>query len=171
MSRLAAGVAARVAVGAAVVLAPSLAGCAVSGLSFVTDDRVDLLLPEDRSTVTLPLTIAWEAEDVTLGEGAGSFGVVIDRTPPPPGETLAWLFRGDDVCGDDGCPDPTYRAQRGVHQTTQTGLVLDEVVTQGQRSDDELHEATVFLLDADGRRQGEGSWSVQFRVDRPEGVG
>lgn len=143
----------------------SLAGCGTHGLSFRLDERVSLVSPSNHAKVDLPLSVRWTADDFSTTDGA-SFGVLVDRTPPPPGKTLAWLFRNDDSCGETGCEDTAYREQRGVFQTRTTEVVLEEVATIGERNDGDGHEVTVILLDAQGRRVGEGAWSRQFRVER-----
>ncbi len=65
--------------------------CGTEGLSFVADDRVEIVSPTDRAKVQLPFTVDWTAE----GIAGGSFGVLVDRPPPPPGEKLEWLLRDD----------------------------------------------------------------------------
>ena len=149
-----------------VALAVVAPGCGTEGLSFVNDHRVALVSPADRDTVTVPFTISWTVAGFATGAQAGSFAVLVDRIPPPPGKSLEWLFRDDELCARETCLDPAYRAKRGVYRTTATSIVVPEVFTQPGRGDD-LHEVTVVLLDRDGRRSGEGAWSTQFRVDRP----
>jgi hypothetical protein len=142
-----------------------LPACAVHGLSLVEDERVQILDPHDRAAVSLPLTIDWRAEDLARGEGAGSFGVLVDRAPPPPGRSLAWLFRdADDCSGVTGCPDDAYLALRDVHHTTETSFVVDRVAPPASGHGRRFHEVTIVLLDGDGRRVGEAAWSVRFAV-------
>ena len=147
----------------------TLTACGISGLSFVQDDRVDILGPKDRAEVTLPVRIAWEVKDFDVGAGAGSFGVFVDRAPQRPGKTLSWIFRGDDSCkgaaGRAICDDPDFLRQRNVFQTTDTHLTVDLVPKlTGQERRRQFHEATIVLLDEEGRRVGEGAWSVQFEL-------
>ncbi len=161
----------RGAVVAALVVAP---GCGVRGLSFVQDDRVDIVAPDDLAEVRLPLTVDWDVEGFEVGEGSGSFGVLVDRAPPPPGRTLEWLFRDDDLCRGPGgaelCGDPQFLVDRGVHRTDASELVLGRVARRtGDDRRRELHEVTVVLLDAEGRRVGEGAWSVEFEIDDEDG--
>jgi hypothetical protein len=153
---------------AAGALALGLAGCGTDGLSFRLDERVELEAPADHADVTLPVTVRWTVEDFAVGEGVGAFGVLVDRTPPPPGQGLEWLFRDDDSCVGVACADPAFQAQRGVYRTTEPELVLAEVTTRPDRGDADQHEVTVVLLDRDGHRVGEGAWSRQFElVGRP----
>ena len=150
----------------AIALCAATAACGTHGLSFKLDERIAMVSPTDHATVTVPLTVRW-TEDDSLRDTVRSYGVLVDRTPPPAGKTLAWLFRNDDSCGTTGCPDSLYRAQRGVLSTEATSVVLTEVATRGERNDGQGHEVTVILLDGDGRRVGEGAWSRQFTVERP----
>lgn len=152
-----------------IALALSLTACGVNGLSFVQDERVDIVRPGDRDEVQVPVTIEWTVKDFAVGPGAGSFGVFVDRAPQRSGKTLSWLFRGDDSCkGADGeklCATPEFLAQRNVFQTSDTEFTI-EIVPKltGNERRREFHEATIVLLDEQGRRIGEGAWSVQFEV-------
>ena len=154
---------------AAVALVISAAGCATRGLSFVTDDRVDIVTPKDRSEVALPFTVDWTARDVSIGPGVGQFGVFIDQAPPPPGKTAAWLFRGSAACkGDRGkalCATPEFLANQQVFQTTDTEFTVSSIrKLTGSDKRREFHEVTVVLLDPAGERVQESAWSVQVDV-------
>ena len=154
---------------AAVAATLLLASCGVHGLSFTQDKRVDIVSPKDREAVKLPVEIRWTVKDFEIGDGAGSFGVLIDRAPQRPGKSLSWIFRGDDSCkgslGRAACARPEFLAQRSVFQTTDTHFTV-ELVSKltGSERRRQFHEATVVLLDKDGLRVGEGAWSVQFEV-------
>lgn len=140
----------------------ALAACVPQGLAFRVDDRLTFRSPEDRSTVTLPVTLEWTIRDFD-GE---SFAVFVDRPPMPPGETLRWVARDDRSCReDDGCPDEAYLNERHVYPTTRTRLVLEQV-PRGDEGRRERHRAVVVLLDADGRRMGESAFEITFDVDR-----
>jgi hypothetical protein len=154
-----------------VVIAALLAllpACGTSGLSFVQDERVDIVRPDDRSKVTLPLTVAWTVKDFPVGPGRGSFGVFVDRAPQRVGKSLAWLFRGDSGCRGHAalCGSEAFLAQRNVFRTTRTGFTVEQVnKLSGAQAKRQLHELTVVLLDEHGERVGEGAWSVQFEVE------
>ena len=140
--------------------------CGVHGLSFVQDKRVDITAPRERSKVTLPVSIAW-----TVKNFHGSFGVLVDQAPPRSGETLPWLFRGLDTCrGDTGkalCQTRAFLAGRNVFETARPRFTVDHVDRfTGNDRRRQFHEVTVVLLDAQGRRVGEGAWSVQFEVEQ-----
>ena len=58
-----------------------------------------------------------------------------------------------------------YLALRDVHRTTSTSFTVHQVPRlSGDQRKHHLHELTIVLLDAAGRRVGEGAWSVQFDV-------
>lgn len=154
-----------------------LAGCAMSGLSFRVDERVRITAPEDRATVSLPVTVEWSVADfdvtgptADVAPEAGMFGVFVDRAPQPPGEPLEWFARDDDGCrATDGCPDAEYLEQRRVHATGDTFLVIEALPRPTTSRGPERHEVTVVLLDGQGHRLGESAWHVTFEVDRDTG--
>jgi hypothetical protein len=146
----------------------ALAACGVHGLSFVQDERVDMVRPDDRAQVRLPVTVAWTVKDFTVGDGGGSFGVLVDRAPPRSGKPLEWLFRGDAACKGTGralCATPEFLADRSVFRTTKRSVTLTQIAKLiGNDRRRQFHEVTVVLLDEQGRRVGEGAWSVQFEL-------
>ncbi|MEY2478126.1 MAG: hypothetical protein QOG87_3441 [Actinomycetota bacterium] len=150
-------------------LLAALPACGLHGLSFVQDDRVDIVRPDDRAKVDLPVRVSWTVQDFAVGPGKGSFGVFIDRTPQRSGKTLAWIFRGDAACKGTGaatCNRLEFLAQRNVFQTTSRSFTVEQVPRlSGNQSGRQFHEVTVVLLDAAGRRSGEGAWSAQFEVE------
>jgi hypothetical protein len=135
-------------------------GCGLHGLSLVQDTRIHITGPRDRSKVELPITVRWHADGFAAGPGQGSYGVLVDRTPPPAGRTLAWLFRGQCV----GCVDAGYLAQRRVYETTGSSITIGDVAPKASTQDGGFHEVTIVLLDARGARVGEGAWTRQFKV-------
>jgi len=160
----------------AVLLAAALllttAGCGVHGLSFVQDERVDIVRPGDRDEVRLPVSIDWTVRNFAVGPDAGSFAVLVDRAPPRSGRPLGWLFRGNDSCkGGAGralCASAEFLAERGVYATTDTAITLESIARlTGDQRRRQFHEVTVVLLDAQGRRVGEGAWSVEFELKQP----
>ncbi|MDQ1712087.1 MAG: hypothetical protein QOE45_1537 [Frankiaceae bacterium] len=134
-----------------------LSACAPRGLAFRVDKRVSFRSPRDRATVTLPVTLDWDATGF-----AGTFAVFLDRTPMPPGRSLRWLARNDVNCvAARGCPDAEYLRERGVYPTTETQLTLAAVPKAGTKN---RHRATIVLLDADGQRIGESAFELEFTV-------
>lgn len=154
----------------------ALSGCAVQGLAFQVDDRLEILSPADREKVRLPVTVTWEIRDfeVTGPDGStdpesGYFGVFLDRAPPPPGETVEWVAKDDRSCHPrDGCPSKQYLAERGIFTTTEEQFVLKSLPppTDDQTRRREFHEVTIVLLDGSGRRIGESAFTSEFEVKR-----
>jgi hypothetical protein len=145
---------------AAVLLLALAPACGVEGLNFVQDERVTITAPRDRAEVSLPVTLRWSARDFD-----GTYAVFVDRAPVPPGQTLAWLARDDELCEQTvGCPNEAWFADRDVYATSSTQLTIDDLpdLTDGERRD--FHEASVVLLDRDGRRVGEAAFTVEFQV-------
>ena len=148
--------------------------CVPEGLAFVQDDRLEIVAPKDRTKVELPLTIGWTIEDfeVTGPTGdsdpdAGYFAVFFDQTPIPPGKSLEWVAKDDPRCRNtSGCPDRIYLADRGIYTTTDTELTVKRLPDLDAFEGHEMHEATVILLDGNGRRIGESAWYTTFFYDR-----
>lgn len=147
-------------------LAAVTSACATSGLSIRQDKRVDITAPADGEKVALPARIAWSVKDFRVGSAHGSFGVFIDQTPQRPGRTLQSLFAHSEECrGLTGCPDKSFLARHNIHQTSATAFTLDHLPAKsGTSKGRQFHEVTVVLLDAAGKRVGEGAWAVRFEV-------
>lgn len=162
----------RLAAGVAMVC---LTACVPSGLSFRVDDRLEFESPKDRATVRLPVRIDWNVRDFRVVEpgtpprpGEGYFAVFVDRAPQPPGKPLSWIARNDDSCvAAAQCPDEGYYADRGVYATTETHVVLEDLVRRGSDKRKERHTVTVVLLDGVGARIGESAFTIDFYLDRP----
>ena len=145
---------------AALLLLALAPACGVDGLNFVQDDRVTITAPRDRAEVRLPVTIRWKAKDFD-----GTYAVFVDRAPVPPGETLAWLARDDELSDQTpDCPNETWFADRDVYATSSPELTVDDLpdLVDDERRD--FHEATVILLDEEGRRIGEAAFTVEFEL-------
>lgn len=144
------------------------------GLLFSQDRRIDIVSPERNEKVALPLTVRWSLDpDVEIGRDIGSFALFFDLEPQPPRKNLAHLARGDIDCErTPGCPDADYFAQRGIFVTKDTSFTLDELlpvagvdVEKGER---DVHDVTIVVLDAQGRRTSEAFWSRTFEIVHPE---
>lgn len=148
----------------AVVLAAAIIGpgCSTSGLAFRQDHRVAFIEPSDRSEVAVPFTVRWDVDDFD-----GTFAVLVDRTPPPPDQTIAWLFRNDDSCRvDDDCPDEARLADENIYLTATPQVVIPRVPRSTATGRD-LHDVVVILLDHNGRRVGESAFRLELEIDRP----
>lgn len=154
-----------------VAIAFSIAGCDISSMQFVRDERVEIVEPEDRSTVAFPVTLRWQVTDFTVTgrdggkkPDAGSFAVFVDRPPIPPGTTLEWYVQQDDSCGASACG--SVEKLTDVYTTEQTSLKLTELSKLNERGGQERHEVVVVLMDGTGARIGESAFYVTFQVDR-----
>lgn len=140
-----------------------LTACTSHDLAFVRDERVDIVRPRDRAEVSLPVRLEWRTSD--LGRG-NFFAAFVDRAPIAPGESLAVL--ADDTCErTPGCPDLAYLRERDVYVTDRRSLRLDTLPQTGSGTRTgarDRHEATIVVLDRDGRRVGESAYTVEFSV-------
>ncbi|MHB8467456.1 MAG: hypothetical protein ACYDD7_21790 [Acidimicrobiales bacterium] len=139
---------------------------ACAGQAFRTDNWVRIVAPIDRSDVSLPIRIAWSVHPSTE---IRSFMVLVDRSPEPPGRTAKYFVEHDDACKGvqlKTCLTPDYLQQRGIYQTIRSQLTLDVVPQRGGvwKSATTTHEVIVMPLDGRGRRIGEASPVVQFRL-------
>jgi hypothetical protein len=151
--------------GAAVALAAGLTACSTEDLAFRTDDRVEIVAPHDRQRVRLPVRLAWRS-DLGRRPGGPFYAAFVDREPIRPGQSLRVL--ADDACNrTPRCPDLQYLRDRYVFVTDRESVVLDALPQKGssQRAGArDRHEATIVLIDADGRRVGESAYTVEFAV-------
>lgn len=148
-----------------------LTGCDVSNMAFVRNDRIRILEPADRSDVTLPVTLRWDARDFAITgrdgrstPGAGYFAVFVDRPPIPPGKTLEWYAQEEDSCGDSACGSVKNLAN--IYPTKKTSLTLKQLPADDRERDVERHEAVIILLDGKGARIGESAFYVRFNFAR-----
>jgi hypothetical protein len=150
---------------AAVLLAAAVAGCADSA-AFRQPDAVEIVEPHDRAEVTLPVSVRWRSDLDGGAAGDPYFAVFVDQAPIRPGQSLRVL--ADESCNrTKGCPDLQYLRDRYVYVTDETQVTLDVVPRKdsSQRTGArDTHEATIVVLDADGRRVGEAAYAVEFEV-------
>ena len=105
-------------------------------VSFREDDRVTIVAPKDRATVTQPVTMQWEVTEFEItgpgspsGSDRGFFAVFVDRNPIAPGKSLDSVASDDSSCRrTPGCPDEAYLNNHGVFTTTDTAIVLPPLV-------------------------------------------
>ena len=154
-----------------------MSGCGVHGLSFVQDNRLSILQPEDRAAVHLPMKVRWSIEDFHVTgptrnavQGAGYFGVFVDRAPQAPGKSVASLAAGDAACKvNPDCPNKSYFASRGIYTTAKTHVTIDFLPDRTEDDSRDFHEVTVVLLNGKGERIGESAFGVEFEVARKDG--
>lgn len=151
------------------VLALALLGaCSAEGLAFEVDDRIEFVAPGERQRVHLPVELRWTSSFPAPEAGGPYFAVFIDREPMRPGHTISTVL--DDACRrDPSCPDIGYLEERGIYLRDTTALVLETIPdrsTATRTGAKESHEATLVLVDRDGRRIDETAWSRQFIVER-----
>ncbi len=152
----------------ALLVSVALAGCSqfgVDGLGLRADRSLSIVVPAQRSRVTTPLRVEWT--DTTPKPG-GSYLVLIDRSPMPPGETVRWFAKGDADCATTPtCPDEMYLARRGVTVSMTTSVDISIVPALKGSRKGTFHELTIVRLDAGGRRDGETAATTQFKVVAP----
>jgi hypothetical protein len=152
-----------------------LSGCALHNLAFVKDDRLRIVSPSEFARVGQPITVAWAMSHFTVtgpdghdSPDAGYFAVFVDSHPPPGGQPLAELARGDKTCiASRGCPDATYFSSRRIYVTQSTRFTVPSLPPPplGTGSGDQIHTVTVIPLDGNGRRIGESAYaSVDLRI-------
>ncbi|MCA1702312.1 MAG: hypothetical protein LC808_03175 [Actinobacteria bacterium] len=162
--------------GAALGLLVALPGCSVNGLTLRQDDRVEITSPADDAVVREPVEVTWTVEgfEVTgpteaASPESGYFGVLLDRFPPPPGQTLSWLVEGDESCKrNPRCPNREYFEDRGIFTTTDTSFTLPVLPGLHDSQHAEIHHVNIVLLDGAGRRIGESMWTVDFEIERED---
>jgi hypothetical protein len=153
-----------------VLTAPACSG----GLLFSQDRRVDIVSPERNGKVTLPLTVRWNLEQgAEVGRDIGSFALFFDLEPQPPQKDQAHLARGDIDCErTPGCPNASYFAERGIFVTKDTSFTLDDLLplpgVEIEKGERDVHDVTIVVLDAQGRRTSEAFWSRTFEIVHPE---
>ncbi|MGA8256802.1 MAG: hypothetical protein WB767_09530 [Nocardioides sp.] len=161
---------------AMLVVGALCSGCAdYSTMQFFKDERLTFTTPDDYEEVEVPLVVSWTMEDFEIlargedgeiAEDVGYFGVFVDRAPVKPGKTLADVGKGDTQCEiDPRCPDKTYLNAKGVYTTRQTSITLDYVAPLSSKERIQLHQVTVVLLDAEGKRIGEYAWYQRFKLE------
>lgn len=158
----------------------TLSGCAVQGLAFEQDDRIEFLEPDYREKLTLPFTIRWRVKDFELTgpngesrEDAGYIQLIFDKQPQPPGENLEYFARDDLTCvRSERCPDQHYLAQRQVYTTIETSFTVRSLPPAPgvdlERGDPDIHEVVLVLLDGQGRRISESAWWNAFEIIHEE---
>jgi hypothetical protein len=133
-----------------------------SGRSFAVDRSVTITSPAPMTVVATPLDVRWQG---TLRNGQ-RWALFVDTPVLAAGENLRH-FATDTCKRNPTCqPDVDYLAGLGVYVTASneaTVLSLQKLSGANRRQAHAVHTATLVRIDADGRRDGESSWQVQFR--------
>jgi len=159
------------------LFALAASSCRVTGLSIRTDKRVTIVSPANRQKVKIPFDVRWTVEDFKVvgddgssSNDAGSFAVLVDTTPMPPGAGLGYFSRNDDSCTRaTGCPDASYLADRNIFVTRAESFKVDSLVDTrppDRQGALDTHEITILLLNGKGQRIGESAFRVKVIVDR-----
>ncbi len=153
------------AVACAALTAISTSGCGqfrLSGIDLTRDSSITFAT-DDHSDLSLPFHLTWRDDAAAAGR---SYAVVVNRTPPPPGETLRWYAKGDRAClSSSTCPDDAYLLRKGVVRADAPAVDVRAVPIPAGRTDRRgLQTATVIVLDAEGRRVGEAAFTFEFTL-------
>lgn len=140
-----------------------LPSCAVQGLAFVRDDRVEITLPQVDAPVGLPFTVRWRSQGYD-----GRYAVFIDRSPMRPGKSLRSLVGEDDPClADAACPNAAYLELRDIYVVDGNNLTVQSLSDRrGGQEGSDRHELTIVLLNERGERQGESAFVREFTIER-----
>jgi hypothetical protein len=133
------------------------------GIRLTVDDSIEIVAPADRSTIGAPIEVSW-TDDEPRPDGA--YVVLIDRSPMPPGEPVEWFARDDENCQvSAGCPDELWLARRGITVTDDTAVTIEVIPPREESREGGYVDLTVIRLDAEGNRDGEDAYTVQFRLE------
>lgn len=165
---------------AAVLLLTSLAlaGCNTTGFIYRVDTSIDIVRPEDRELVDLPVTVRWRDErgssDFRVAPedpAAQYYAVFLDRSPMGPGKTLTSLLPEKDQpsCRRDPlCPSPERLRDLGVVLTAQPAITLEflsDLRPSSRSTRKDPHEVTIVRMRGD-QRVGEAAFRTDFFVRR-----
>lgn len=135
---------------ALLLLAPLLAGC--GPYLFRQSDRLQIVTPQDNTTVRQPLTVRWTAKDFSAPRD-GRFAVFVDRDPMNAGANIA---------------DYTAQERAGVYVVDGTSVQLKLLTPLAgvDPAEQNHHDVTVVMLDPGGSRIGEYAAFAEFTVVR-----
>lgn len=155
-----------------------LTGCSTTGFVYRVDTSIDIVQPQDRSLVDLPVTVRW-VDDRDIGRyrvapedgSAPYYAVFIDRSPMGPNESLISLLPDDEreVCRrTPGCPSPQRLRDLGVVLTAAPQVSLEflaDLRPSSRSGRKDPHEVTVVRMRG-ARRVGEAAFRTDFFVRR-----
>ena len=155
----------------------AVGGCGNGGLQFRQDDRVDITAPTDRARVVAPLDVRWTTKGRRVRCDRKCSAIISSTDGAPCGSSsgtdnspagLLTTIKSSSSYRIESCCSPALRgrpADRFIYLTRKTSLTLDTLPaksTSNRTSAKDTHDVTIVLVDADGRRRGESSWSVEF---------
>jgi hypothetical protein len=143
---------------AALVVVVFLAS-ACSGLEFVQDRRLSFTAPASNHLTKLPVTLRWTMKNAGA---SGEYVVFIDKTPLKVGQTLRSLMPSGVA------PTAALLANINVYatQTNAVTVTLVPDIGSDHGSTRQRHTATIVLVDAQGKRTSESSWSRSFDLKK-----
>ena len=153
-----------------------LAACDVSNYAFRVDESLQIVAPDARTTVELPVTIRW-VDDAAPDEArvdpddpdAGYYAVFLDRAPLGPGKILADVVKDPELCRQDpDCPSEAMLRDRGVILTADTEVTVEFLPDRRpsrRATAKDPHEVTIVRMRGN-ERVGEAAWDLSFFVRR-----
>ena len=146
----------------AAALVVGVGGC--SGLEFTQDRRLSFTAPKAYALTHLPVTLSWKMPAYVDGRPPNQlFAVFIDRQPVKVGHSI------NSVLPDGTSATPALLRQAGVYVTSADHVTLRLVPDlDGDNSSRQRHYANVVLIDAEGKRVNESSWTRAFDLPRSD---
>lgn len=152
------------------------AACDTSNFAFKIDKSIEILTPEARTDVQLPVTISWQDSEppanprVDLRDPqAEYYAVFVDDSPLAPGKRLSSLLdEGTRCVASEGCPTEQQLADEGAYLTADTSITLEFIAdlrptSRGNTKD--VHDVTIVRMRGD-ERVGEAAFRQTFFVRR-----
>lgn len=153
------------------------AGCeSFSQLQFHVDHRLHFIAPHNEQKLTgARVKVSWTMTGFTIagpGDGppsssAGYFAVFLDQAAIKPGQSLRAKDPEADCGTGPNCPSEAALNQENVYTTTNTSVTIPTVPPTSTVGKYQEHQLVVVLINTIGRRIGEASWEVDFKLPKP----
>jgi hypothetical protein len=153
----------RLSAGLAAALCLVLAGCGVGSVALRQPQHLTIRASGGNGVRRLPFTVSWSS---TYPAGT-EYVLFLDQAPIPPDQDMRYVAEQlhDTSCLiQPGCPDAAYLDNLNIFTTTKTSYVFSTLPISGNRDNVSLHELTIVALDRSGRRIGEASATMSFRI-------
>jgi len=140
-----------------------LAGCGVGTAALRQTQAITITAPAGTGIKELPVAVRWAS---TYPAGT-EFVLFLDQAPIPPDQELRYvpqLLHDTSCLIQPSCPDASYLNNLNIYTTTKTSFVFSTLPISANRDPVTLHELTIVALGSDGRRIGEVSATVSFRI-------